>query len=123
MDGRVQPHDVVAQAGAARGDHHLHAEVLAELLADLAGLQRELAGRNQNHGCGDKVSIQLGFIRAPIQCLQRKNALAQHQAAADAHRAPPARARTLNLVLAGVDPLQQRYGERGRLACAQSLPQ
>ena len=51
VDRLVQAHDVVAQARAARRDHDLDGEVLAELLADLRRLQRELARRHEQHRC------------------------------------------------------------------------
>ena len=38
----VQSHDVVLEAGASSGDHHTSAHVLAQVLAELGGLQSQL---------------------------------------------------------------------------------
>ena len=51
MHNVVEAHDVVLQGGAARRDHHLHAEVLAQLLAHLGCLQGELSGGDQQDRC------------------------------------------------------------------------
>mmetsp|Transcript_28839 Transcript_28839/g.72338 ORF Transcript_28839/g.72338 Transcript_28839/m.72338 type:complete len:287 (+) Transcript_28839:1765-2625(+) len=50
----VQAHDVVLEGGAAGGDHHLDAQVPAELLAHLRRLQRQLASGHEQH-CLDLV--------------------------------------------------------------------
>ena len=59
VHGLVQTHDVILQRRAARGDHHLDAEVLAELFGNLRRLERQLARGNQQHGL-DHV---LGHVR------------------------------------------------------------
>ena len=66
VDRLVQPHDVVAQRGAARRDHHLGAEVLPELARDLRGLQRQLARRDQDHG--------LDLVAARVEALEDRDA-------------------------------------------------
>ena len=47
----VQPHDVIAQGGSPSGDHDLHLEMLAQLLADLGVLEGQLTRGHQDHGC------------------------------------------------------------------------
>lgn len=50
VDGLAETHDVVAEGGSAGGDHDLDAGVLAKGLADLGGLEGELAGRDEEEG-------------------------------------------------------------------------
>lgn len=50
MHDLSEPHDVVAKRRSAGSDHDLHAGVLAERLADLRGLECELAGRDEEEG-------------------------------------------------------------------------
>jgi len=50
VHGAVKAHDVVPQDGAPGGDHDFHAQILAHLLANLRGLEGQLAGGDQNQG-------------------------------------------------------------------------
>jgi len=49
VHGLVQAHDVVLERRTAGRHHHLHAEVLAELFAHLARLQRQLSSRDEQN--------------------------------------------------------------------------
>ncbi len=51
MHAAVEAHDVVLERRAAGGHDHVNAQVLAELLADLCSLQRELSRWDQQEGC------------------------------------------------------------------------
>lgn len=51
VDGAHQAHDIVAEGGTTGGDHDFEAaDVLAEFLGDLGGLERELTGGNKEKG-------------------------------------------------------------------------
>mmetsp|Transcript_25134 Transcript_25134/g.68296 ORF Transcript_25134/g.68296 Transcript_25134/m.68296 type:complete len:228 (-) Transcript_25134:333-1016(-) len=50
VDGGVEAHDVVFQACATRGDHDLHVQVLAHLLAHLGSLEGQLSRGHQDEG-------------------------------------------------------------------------
>ena len=53
VDRVVQPHDVVAERGAAGRRHDVHPrDVLDQLLGDLGRLQRELPRGGQNNHAG-----------------------------------------------------------------------
>ena len=60
MDGLGETQDVVLEGGPAGGDHDLDAHVLAEYLADLGGLERELARRDEQK------RLDLGFAHVDL---------------------------------------------------------
>ena len=49
--GLTEAKDVIAQAGASGQHDNLRVDVLAELLADLRGLEGKLARRHKNNNC------------------------------------------------------------------------
>lgn len=65
VHGLGEAQDVVLEDGAAGGDHDVEAEVLAERLADLRRLQRQLARRHHQQ------RLDLRILR--IDLLQRRN--------------------------------------------------
>ncbi len=53
----VESHDVVPKACTASRDHDFDAQVLAQLLAHLAGLERQLASWNEHHSCSNEGTL------------------------------------------------------------------